>query len=192
MPERNYLQHGSRHRPEGTDPIEELAVASLRDLSAISVAGDNADHYLSLHDGITASFQTNDSDTFANASTTAFTGGAVYGLQILKAGLYRFEWDAKVASGGTAGAILRAYWSVSSPGSAFLSSFQQGRTQATVNDTWDLAQAGHISWTEYHSFDTDGVPAYAAPFAHLASGSSITLHVNLFATRVNSFFFDAI
>ncbi len=192
MPERNYLQHGSRHRPEGTDPIEELAVASLRSTSSISVAGDNAQHYLSLQDGVTASFQTNDSDTFANASTTAFTGGAIYGLQILKAGIYRVEWSAFVASGGTAGAQLTTYWSASSPGSAFLSSFQQGRTGILIGDNWDRGHLNHLSWTEYHSFDTDGVPAYAAPWATLASGSSITLDIQMFATRVNSFFFDAI
>ncbi len=188
----NYLQHARRHGPEGSDPIPEMAVASLRSFGSISVAGDNAQHYLSLQDGSGALFQTNDSDTFANASTTSFSGSPVYGLQILKAGIYRVEWNASVASGGTAGANLTVYWSAFSPGSAFLSDFQQGRTGALIGDTWDLGRTTHLFWTEYHSFADNGVPAYTAPWAQLASGSSITLDIEMFATRVNSFFFDAI
>ncbi len=184
---RSYLQHGRRHLPFplGSDPIPgigELAVAAMRTTSDITVAGDNAQHDLSIRDGFSAHFQTSDDTVFANADD-----GNGYGIQVLLPGLYRWEWNI-FASGGTAGAKLITYWI--STGTATLSDFQQGRTGALIGDTWDEGVSPvHLFWTNYVAVTAAGV---GSPTATLASGADVHLGIQAFVTRMNSFDFDAI
>lgn len=190
-----YFQHGRRHHPrKGTDPIlglaADLPMASLRATTGAppTIAGDNAQHYISLQHGSGALFYTDPdwADIFENASTTAFTGSAVWGLSIKQApATYRYEWFASPTSGGTAGAVYEAYWG--STGTAILSNWQQGRTKTTIDDTWDNSNHGRLFWTEYQSMQSvsDG-PWIAVPWARLASGSSITLDISLIVTQINA------
>lgn len=182
------ILHGRDHRPGGADPIPSVAatpIAHIRDSSPFTVAGDNTDHYLSLQDAVTAHFDTSDTDVFNNSSTTTFTGSALYGIGVLKPGTYRYEWNATVATGGTSGATIIAYWS--SSGGGVLSEFQQGRTKTTIQDTFDL-NATHLSWTEYQSFaDDSDCPGVAVPYIHINSGTSANIHVELVVTRVNTY-----
>lgn len=173
-----------RYEPGVTDG----PMAQLRTSTGHTVAGDNAQHYISLQHGSGALFDTDAAwtDIFDNSSTTTFTGSPVYGLGVLLPGTYRYEWSASPASGGTAGAVLEVYWA--SSGTAYLSSLQQGRTKTTVDDTWDRARSGHLFWTEYQSFDVGGAPGVAAPWVKLASGSDITIDIQLIVTRINSKF----
>ncbi len=182
---RSYLQHGSRHTRTGSDPIPgvgELAVAAMRTTSNITVPGDNAQHDLSIRDGFSAHFQTNDASVFANADD-----GNGYGIQVLLTGLYKWEWNV-FASGGTAGAQLITYWI--STGTAILSDFQQGRTGALIGDTWDEGVSPlHLFWTNYVDVQVGGV---GSPIATLASGADVALGIQAFVTRINDFDFDAI
>lgn len=189
---RPYLQHGRRHALQGSDPIPglALAVATLRTTSAATIVADNADHYVSLQDGTNAVFQTSDDTVFANNSSTSFTGSPVYGLEVLQPGLYQYQWNASKQSGGTAGAAITVYWS--SSGGATLSSLQQGRTQTVVDDTWDAGISTHIFWTEYQAFGDADAPGIGAPFARVASGSNLTLNIDLIVVRFSTFDLDAI
>lgn len=190
---RPYLQHGTRHLKHGSDPIPgigDLPVATLRTTAAATIVADNADHYVSLEDGVSGSFQTSDDTVFANNSTTLFTGSPVFGVEVLQPGLYQYQWNSSKQSGGTVGAGITVYWS--SSGGATLSSLQQGRTATLVGDAWDTASNTHISWTEYQAFGDADVPGVAAPYARVASGSNVTLNIDLIVIRVTSFDLDAI
>lgn len=174
---RSYLQHGSRHGSTGSDPIPgigQIQFAALKNFSAITVAGDNAIHYLSMEDGVTGFFETSDDTVFANAQNTFQTGNP-WSIKCLANGTYIVKQNYFVRS-GTAGAQVTTYHTFN--GGNTQSVFQAGRTAALIGDTWDVGSSDVHTFFEEWVDATDGSPApvFVSPYVQLASGSNVTVN----------------
>ena len=153
-----------------------------------SIAADNAQHYVSMQDGVGgAGFSTTDGTVFSNASTTAFTGSPVYGIRILTTGTYAVLNNAFSLSGGTAGHIATAYWAADN-GSA-PSFLQQGRSAGATLDSWDAGQAGvgpHTFTTELMTVGVGQTPATLCRYGQVNAGTAVVMSMSMIVVRIST------
>ncbi len=144
--------HAVTHLAGGSDPLPGVPWVYLDIATSISVANDNAKHYLSIqatpdftHGG---HFYTNDPDTFQNASHTS-AGTPYYGLQISEPGTFLFMLDGhfEALSGGSHGELNFDIFSGGGVGPAG-SQWQFGRLAVNGSDTWDQQIPNHISFMQ--------------------------------------------
>jgi len=125
---------------------------------------------VSLQDGVaSAGFATTDSTTFANLSSTLFTGSAVYGIGIKAAGTYAVLNNSFTFTGARPPTTSPAYWSASNGSAASL--FQQGRSTAVYQDVWDKGQAGlgpHLFVHEWITVTAGQTPAVLAVWGQVS------------------------
>lgn len=159
--------HGKTHQraPIGSDPIPGLvfsavgAIASLHTLSSMPITAGDSGQMISMEDGLTGGFDTSDPSVFANAPN----GASVWGIQVLKSGTVRFDFDCRVIGGSTS-VEADAYQSTDF---GVLSFWQAGRTGGITDSQWDAGQpldVTHISWSERVSFDSGDVPSVTVVF----------------------------
>lgn len=165
-----------------------LPIAMLfSDPAGVSIASDSLTHYVSIQDtGGTAGFSTSDATTFTNGSTTAFTGAAVFGIQIHAAGTYAVYNNAFTISGGTAGNRVTTYWAASN-GSA-PSFFQQGRSAQNNVETWDRGQTGqgpHDFLHEWMTITAGQVPATLAVNGRVNGGGAVVISFQMAVVQLS-------
>jgi hypothetical protein len=153
-----------------------LPVASLFSATGgVSIAADSSAHYVSLRDGVSsAGFSTTDSTTFANLSTTLFTGSAIYGIGIQAAGTYAVYNNAFSISGGTAGRKVTAYWSASN---------------GSGPDTWDSGQSGvgpHLFLHEWMTVSVGQTPAVLAVWGQVNGGTATNVAFQMMVVQLST------
>lgn len=148
------------------------AVASLHTLNGAgpTILAANTNQMISMEDGITGNFDASDASVFANAAN----GGAVWGIQVLKSGTVRFDFNCFL-TGGTNNVQFDAYQSTDG---GVLSQWQAGRTGATTGDGWDTGRASnvtHVFWSQRVSFDVVDVPSVTVVFNGLGGTLNATV-----------------
>jgi hypothetical protein len=184
MSDRPYLQHGSRHGANGTDPIPGIGQVPFASLTnggtPQTVTGAGTNQFLSMEGGTAgALFETSDSAVFSNANGSGQSGDP-WGIKCLLNGTYIVSENYFV-TGGTAGVAFTTYHSLI--GGNTVSFYQPGRTGAVVGDTWDGGAPGKVHtffWELGDATAGNPAPMWILPYANLASGSSITVAVQTF------------
>jgi hypothetical protein len=185
QPNRPYLQHGSRHGVNGSDPIpSQIQFAALRLSSVQTVPGDSADHYLDMEDGSTGIFETSDEAIFENDANAGLSGSP-YGIKCLANGTYIVKENYFVY-GGTVGTHVTCYHTFSG---GTISHFQFGRTAALIGDSWDIgSSAVHVSFEEWNDATVSfPAPFFVNPYVVLASGVDVTVDAQTMVVYLSSY-----
>lgn len=171
-------------------PGTSLSWASMfSDPAGTSISSGAATQFVSIHDtGGAAGFDTSDGTTFTNGSSTAFTGSAVYGIQIHAAGTYRVLNNIVWINSGAAGRVFNAYWAADL-GSA-PSHFQAGRTQNVTGENWDgggVTFGPHLFTDEIMSVTSGQTPATLVRTVKLASGAAVTVTFQMIVVKLSDY-----
>lgn len=146
--------------------------------------------YFSVQDGVSSGkFETSDATIFDNASTTAFTGSAVYGIRIKAAGTYMVQGAFFWATQGTVGRGISAYYSQSAGSGPSI--FQLGRTDSLTGDNWSHAAAApglpHMSFYEFFSVSSAQLNGVNALWASVQSGGASTVSAAMMIFQLTSY-----
>ena len=146
--------------------------------------------YFSVQDGVSGGkFETSDATIFDNASTTAFTGSAVYGIRVKAAGTYMVQGTFQWASQGTTGRGISAYYSQSNGSGPSI--FQLGRTDSLTGDNWSHAAAApglpHLSFYEFFSVSSGQVNGVNALWASVQSGGASTVSAAMMIFQISTY-----
>lgn len=187
----DYLQHGSRHRPDGTDPIPGLGSSVFPFIvangSVIVSSSPASSHYVDL-----SLYATSDSSVF---SVALGTGGlsAVHGVTISEAGVYRAWFDFEF-SGATNGDTLIAEAAGSLGGTfshwAFSNTNQKDDTRV-VYSTTALTGAAKVQYSRVIYAGGVFDPSSSFPEGFFVSGRSpaalnFTLTANVLVEQLST------
>ncbi len=196
MPVRDYLQHGSRHRPDGTDPIPQTFNEWCMAKATGSVPGTNAatkfDLELAFGSGADSGLYTQD------------TGGTFDTVQINQPGTYRVQWTAGwtgtiaapsegqqlLAKADTATGLQThnfGFGGLTEGGEEFL---RAGGDNYSGTATSHFSSGGFLHWPT----NEDSPPTFGVSLISMTSnqntGSSLTLTLWVFVERVDLYMLD--
>lgn len=155
-----------------------------------NIPSTNTETYFSIHDtGGAERFETSDAAVFANASTNAFTGVPVWGIQFNAPGTYMIQGNFFWRAQGTTGRGIGGYWTLSLGSAPSL--FQFGRTSANTGDAWDKSGAApglpHLSFYEFISVSAAQLGGVGALWAKVASGGASSVTAQMMAFKISDY-----